>query len=112
MRNAVMFAFLLVMGCGNDQVPGAGGNIDAADDDDAADDVDAPLTTSLDCPSYCGAIQSTCTGALAQYDSVNDCLGVCEHLAVGTLGDGTGNSLACRVYHTDFARQDATTHCE
>src|SRR5689334_2364738 len=112
MRNTMVLAFLLLLGCGNDKVPNAGGNVDApVPGDDAPGGIDAPALT-LDCQSYCGAIQTACAGAVAQYDSVADCLGYCEHLAAGALGEDTGNTLGCRLYHTDFARQDPATHCE
>src|SRR5262245_22716517 len=101
MRNTVVLAVLLAMACGNDKVPlGGGGNIDAPEGPDGPP-IDGP-GLALDCQSYCGAIQSACTGVRAQYDSVADCLGTCEHLPVGQIEDTTGNTLGCRVYHTDF----------
>jgi hypothetical protein len=109
----IILALLLSVGCGEDSVPPPGGN-----NPDAPVEVDAPGpdapggTLTLDCVSYCGANLATCTDALAQYESMASCLGMCEHLPVGTLGDATGNTLACRVKHTEFAQADATTHCE
>lgn len=105
-----MLALFLMLGCGEDAVPRQN-QTDAPPAQDDAPAIDAPGLT-LDCASYCGAIQTACTGTLAQYESVNACLGTCEHLPVGALGDMTGNTLGCRVYHTDFARQDPMTHCE
>jgi hypothetical protein len=109
-----MRALLLVMvvatGCGDDSVDRP--NNPSVD---APDEVDAPLDApplSLDCASYCTAILDACGGALAQYESMADCLGMCEHLPVGALGQTVGNTLGCRVYHTEFARQDPDTHCE
>jgi len=99
---------LVLVGCGNDKGGnGGGGDVDAP----GGNPGDAPPLT-LDCASYCGAIVGACTGALGQYDTVEACLGTCEHLPVGALGDTTGNTLGCRVYHTEFARADPMTHCE
>jgi hypothetical protein len=100
---------LLLVGCGNDS--GGNNNPDAPGGGDGPGGGDAPALT-LDCASYCNANVTTCTTALGQYDTAQACLGFCEHLTVGALGDTTGNTLGCRIYHTEFARQDAQTHCE
>ncbi|HEU0033934.1 MAG TPA: hypothetical protein VFQ53_25070 [Kofleriaceae bacterium] len=105
-----LLALVLVVGCGNDKANPPDNPSPDAPNNNGSDAALPPIT--LDCASYCGAIQAACTGALAQYESMQTCLGTCEQFAVGTQNDTTGNTLGCRVYHTDFARQDAMTHCE
>jgi hypothetical protein len=110
MRTLFFGLLMLAVGCGNDKATPPGNNTPDA----PAVDIDAPPVQpiTLDCVSYCGANIAACTGELAQYSSMSSCLGACEHVPVGALTDDTGNTLGCRVYHTEFARQDAATHCE
>ena len=109
MRTLIL-ASVLALGCGNDAVTPPGNN------PDAPPAIDAPLADApalaLDCASYCTAILGACTNERAQYESMASCLGACEHLPVGALGETTGNTLGCRIYHTEFAQQDPVTHCE
>jgi len=103
----ILILMAFAIGCGDDKAKAT----DAPSGGDAPGLIDAaPLT--LDCASYCGAILTTCTGALAQYGSMAECVGACGTLPVGTLGEMSGNTLGCRVYHTEAARQDAAVHCE
>lgn len=109
MRTLILASLVVAAGCGNDKVPQAADDpVDAAVVVDAPDD--EPLT--LDCASYCNGILNACGGEVAQYDSVQECLGVCEHFDAGELGDDLGNTLGCRVHHTELARLDPATHCE
>jgi hypothetical protein len=67
----------------------------------------------LTCASYCGAILAACTTpALRQYASMGTCMASCENFTPGTLGQTSGNTLGCRVYHTEAAMGDAAGHCE
>jgi hypothetical protein len=78
-------------------------------DDDATD---AAVAATLDCPSYCQQIQANCTGANAQYPDDAHCTAACGSFAKGTLGQMTGNTLGCRLYHSGApAKADATLHC-
>jgi hypothetical protein len=105
MRTILM---LLLVGCGSDKAPG-NGNPDAPGGGDGG--IDAPGLT-LDCASYCTGIMARCTGAVQQYESMESCVNVCGKFAAGTLGEMTGNTLGCRVYHTEAAAEDAAVHCE
>ncbi|HRI64880.1 MAG TPA: hypothetical protein PK156_11580 [Polyangium sp.] len=60
---------------------------------------------------YCAAIMTNCTGANAQYPSMDSCLSAAEAFPAGMAADTTGDSLACRAYHSTAAGQDAATHC-
>jgi len=80
----------------------------------------APVFCGSDCDFYCGLIQGACTGSLAQYKSVSDCMTQCAKLAVGNYTTGSGpitgpmaNTLQCRMYHASVAAQptNAGTHC-
>lgn len=107
---AILLASLLVIGCGNDKADPPDNNPPDAPDNQVDAPGGGPLT--LDCTSYCTAILGACTGERAQYESLETCLGTCEHIPVGMLGETTGNTLGCRIYHTEFAQQDPMTHCD
>ena len=56
---------------------------------------------------------TNCSGANVQYDNNADCLTYCAaaRWPAGMAGATSGNSLACRIYHTGAAAGDAVTHC-
>jgi hypothetical protein len=97
---------MFLLACGNDtsKTP------DASTTHDAPGAVDA-APIALDCNSYCTAILGACTSANAQYSSMANCVDSCGHFDVGTSPATTGNTLACRVYHTGVARMNPNTHC-
>lgn len=102
------FAFLLaVASCGND----GHANIDAAPPVDAA--VDA-VPATLDCTSYCGAIQANCTGANAQYKDTAHCLAACTSFATetSTVNDTSGNTLGCRIHYAFDASNPAVAEAD
>lgn len=63
------------------------------------------------CADYCTAITANCTGATAQYGSMEACMGSCTAFDVGTAADTAGNTLGCRLYHAGAAKADPATHC-
>jgi hypothetical protein len=63
------------------------------------------------CEDYCKIEMAACTGDLAQYQSKDQCLAVCEHLDPGTNDDEAGNTRGCRRYHAYSASVAPTTHC-
>ncbi|MBX7078726.1 MAG: hypothetical protein K1X88_06015 [Nannocystaceae bacterium] len=42
---------------------------------------------------------------------MDECMGVCATWELGTEGDTSGNTLACRGYHLMMALGDPETHC-
>jgi hypothetical protein len=64
-----------------------------------------------DCATYCTAIMANCTGTNQQYTTVDNCMNVCKAIPVGTAADQSGNTLGCRIYHANFAKNDPVTHC-
>jgi len=92
---------LAVASCGGDG-HAAG---DAATEIDAA--IDVP-TATLDCTSYCTAIQANCTDANAQYADPAHCLAACTSFArdLSTVNDTSGNTLGCRIHYA-FAASNA-----
>jgi hypothetical protein len=59
-------------------------------------------------------VTAACTGDNAQYDDLDACVAYCDAAAplpLGTDGDTSGNSVACRAYHASVAADDAATHC-
>jgi hypothetical protein len=63
------------------------------------------------CPEYCSIVMAACDGDLAQYESPEQCLAVCEALERGANDDQTGNTVGCRRYHAFSATLAPTTHC-
>ena len=112
-----LLALVLVAGCESDvRKPmtgdAASSDVDAATDGNSIDaGIDAtPLT--LDCASYCTAIMAACTGANAQYGSMANCTATCNTIAnAGAVTNTMGNTLGCRIYHTELARSTPATHC-
>jgi hypothetical protein len=65
-----------------------------------------------DCPSYCSAIQTNCTGTNAQYPDMAHCTATCALFSVGTRADLVGNTLGCRLYHAGSpAMASPEIHC-
>jgi hypothetical protein len=80
----------------------------------AAPDAEPDAAPTLDCRSYCGQIQSTCTGENAQYPSEAHCMAACASFPVGTstVNDTSGHTLGCRIYHAGSpSRDQPATHC-
>lgn len=69
-----------------------------------------PGNDPLDCGRYCDTIGRNCS-SVPQYPSRDSCLAACATWPVGTLDDRSGHSLGCRLYHSNAAEADATTHC-
>src|ERR1041385_3222652 len=104
MRRTLLLLLALVA-CGGDEKkpPDAAPPIDAA--------IDAP-PPKPSCMTYCTQVQANCTGAQAQYPTMDQCMGTCATFPVGTLADTTGNTLGCRQYHSGAPSQSAPmTHC-
>ena len=68
---------------------------------------------SMACESYCTAIMGACTGADQQYTNMENCVNSCKAIPAGMAGDKSGNTLACRTYHSGLAAMpgNAATHC-
>lgn len=66
---------------------------------------------ALDCATYCDKVTTNCTGTNAQYPTKATCLNVCAKLTVGTAGDKTGDTVACRLFFAGEAATDAATNC-
>jgi len=64
------------------------------------------------CTAYCTASLANCASMEPQYSDMASCLGTCAGLTPGTTGDISGNTLACRVYHTSAAASmPGMEHC-
>lgn len=71
-------------------------------------------TTGVDealCADYCADVMTNCLDPQAQYPNADSCKRACASFPAGARGDVSGNSYACRRYHTDAAAMDAPTHC-
>ncbi len=72
---------------------------------------EAELTQAELCDQFCTGEFVTCTGDLQQYTDEATCLTACNGYARGKVGDTTGNTLDCRIYHLNAAMAAADTHC-
>jgi hypothetical protein len=92
----------------------------------AGDQVNGAGVCGAPCTNFCSLEIATCglTGANAQYASMNDCLNACAGFdkthpytvdaTTFPATTPTGDSLACRLYHTTNAlisASAAATHC-
>ncbi len=68
-------------------------------------------TATFNCDSYCDVIAKNCTGANSEYVNRLACKEMCKHFETGRDGEQSGDSLACRVYHTNAAKLDPDVHC-
>ena len=102
----------LAIGCGGDD------DGDGGDNGDGTGQVDGGGGGGIDsggdavtCASYCETLQANCTGANAQFSTMQNCVDSCAGFPAGAAGDQSGNSLACRAYHADAAEGDPGLHC-
>lgn len=100
----------LVAGCGDDTTSQTG--VDMSIPHDLASGA-APT-----CAAYCAKIQMNCTGGDAggneQYTSESACNSYCTTAAgwpAGMIGDTSGNTIGCRLYHAGAAAADPGVHC-
>lgn len=93
-------------------------------DDDTTSSADMSIAHDLatgnapTCAAYCAKIQMNCTGGDAggneQYASESACNTYCTSAAAwpaGMIGDTSGNTIGCRLYHAGAAAADPVTHC-
>jgi hypothetical protein len=101
----------------------AGSNLpDSANTHCAHTDVDGggvcvdPEPPAATCAEYCTTVMASCTGDDAQYGSEQACLDYCTTWALldpGFVGQTSGNTVGCRLYHATVAAGAgmAATHC-
>jgi len=63
------------------------------------------------CKDYCQITNVACQEDLAQYESPEQCLAVCDALNPGKNSDETGNTVGCRRYHAFNSTFTPGTHC-
>jgi hypothetical protein len=119
MRRLVLALALCVgAACGGDSGGDSGDHGDAPDDGggggdasgDAGGDPDA-APPSASCVDYCESIMASCTGDLAQYKFMPNCLASCALYPAGEEGADSGDSLACRLTHAALAEGEPDPHC-
>jgi hypothetical protein len=80
-------------GSGGAPTVGSGG---LTGDGGAGSDPDGGTPASM-CETYCSEVQTECTGAVAQYRDLDQCLRICSLLPPGSVGGPDENSVACRL---------------
>jgi hypothetical protein len=109
--SALLFASLLVVGCGDDSTSATSSDMSVVAGD---------MSGGPTCAAYCAKIATTCTagngdgGDHSQYASTSACMSYCTTNAgwpAGTANATSGNTIACRLYHAGAAASDPTTHC-
>jgi hypothetical protein len=87
------------------------GHDHGAHDDAASDRSDIEIS----CPSHCALLDQICGGPNFPYEDGEDCLLTCQAFAgweLGSFEDILGNSVGCRIWHTDAAeREGRDRHC-
>jgi hypothetical protein len=77
----------------------------------ASGETDGDAGDPNSCAAYCQNIQAACMGNNAEYINEFVCQQMCFHFEPGVPGTESGNSLACRIWHTTAAKTDPATHC-
>jgi hypothetical protein len=107
---ALSASALIAAGCGDDTTSAAG-------DMSIGHDLSGAAPT---CAAYCAKIQMNCTagsgdaGSNVQYATTGDCNNQCMTAAAwppGMIGDTSGNTIGCRLYHAGAAAADPVFHC-
>lgn len=70
-----------------------------------------PPDAEPECEDYCRIVMVACTGDVAQYESLEQCLDVCAALEPGLNADRVENTVGCRKYHSYSSIFDWETHC-
>lgn len=70
-----------------------------------------PRGSAPDCDDFCQVVMTSCTGELAVYESMEQCVAVCAALPPGAVEDRTENTVGCRKYHAYSAMLAPVTHC-
>ncbi len=70
-----------------------------------------PPEEAPDCGDYCAFVMAACSNDHAQYESLEQCVAVCQTLPPGTNADQSENTVGCRHWHAHSALLDADTHC-
>ena len=103
----------MVAGCGSDTGTGSGGGSTGSDTTSSSSSTGAGgagstssaastgtgVTAMLDCASYCTEVMANCSGANAQFGSMDSCMNVCAAYPLGKISDTADNTLGCRIYH-------------
>ncbi len=119
-RLLLALALSAVAACGGDSGDDTGDQGDAPDDAGGSDrdasgedggggaDASPPYAG---CVEYCESIMASCTGDLAQYKFMPNCLASCALFPAGEEGAESGASMGCRVTHAALAVDEPDPHC-
>ena len=99
-------------GCGDDTTASSSGDMSIAQD--LSSGGAAPT-----CAAYCAKVQMNCpagadAGSNQQYPDSATCMSYCATAAAwpaGMIGDTSGNTIGCRLYHAGAAAADPVLHC-
>jgi len=64
-----------------------------------------------DCQNFCRFTRAVCTGDLAAYESMAQCLTFCSNFPLGTNADRAQNTVGCRQWHVYNSLLDSEAHC-
>lgn len=89
-----------------------GGDSDTNNTTDAGTADSGTTGVAATCTDYCTTATEHCSGANALYPDMAGCMTACAAIPTGGVaGDTDGNSLNCRNYHAEVAKNDPVTHC-
>jgi len=61
---------------------------------------------------YCFLAQTYCSGPNELFGDLAECISTAQSYGVtGNLGDYTGDTIQCRLYHLELAAGDPAVHC-
>lgn len=127
LRLCTLVLITALTACGSDRVPSgsttpstrdAAVAVDASsslDGGQPGQDASAPAVDagpSPLCETYCLESQFHCDGTNSYFATPEACRAYCVTLALGTVGDQTGDTLHCRLYWVDQpSAMDPVTNC-
>jgi hypothetical protein len=92
----VVGAALAMVACGSNNTGGTGGGSGGNGGGGGSGGGAGGGSGAATCAGYCTDIMGTCTGSVAQFPTMESCLGACAAYPQGAVGATTGNSLECR----------------
>ena len=66
----------------------------------------------LSCDAYCAAVMTNCAGLHQEYLNADICKAMCQHFELGLANDTKEDSLSCRLYHANSAKESPSVHCK
>lgn len=73
--------------------------------------INNPSVAAQSIEQLCGATQQRCTGANAQWDSIDQCIETLSQLPYGNYDEAWGDNIVCRTIHIVLTQVRPDVHC-